>query len=124
MAAYKEQYYTLEESEMQDLIAKSKAGDTTAKKELLQVFNNFLNKYVALLYHGRYNLSDYDIRRFIGLFVKDSYTRLALMKNKLKKKDHKEISEIMSRHNIYDQKVRWRRRHKTNNRHNFFSMYC
>lgn len=105
MAAYKEQYYTLEESEMQDLIAKAKAGSTTAKNELLKVFNNFLSKYVALLYHGRYNLSDYDIRRFIGLFVKNSYTRLALMKNKLTKVDHKEISEIMSRHNIHDQKV-------------------
>jgi len=124
MAAYKEQYYTLEESEMQDLIAKSKAGDAAAKKELIKVFNNFLNKYVALLYHGRYNLSDYDIRRFIGLFVKDSYTRLALMKNKLKKKDHKEVSEIMSRNNIHDQKVWRRRRYKTNNRHNLFSMHC
>ena len=102
MAAYKEQYYTLAESEMQDLIVRSKAGDATAKRELIKVFSNFLNKYVALLYHGRYNLSDYDIRRFIGLFVKDPYTRLALMRNKLKKKDHKEVSEIMSRHNIYD----------------------
>ena len=105
MAAYKEQYYTLEESEMQELIAKAKAGSASAKNQLLKVFSNFLSKYVALLYHGRYNLSDYDIRRFIGLFVKNYYTRVALMKNKLTKVDHKEISEIMSRHNIYDEKI-------------------
>lgn len=107
MAAYKEQYYNLEESEMQDLIAKAKDGSHKAKQELLKVFNNFLSKYVALIYHGRYNLGDYDIRRFIGLFVKNPYTRMALMKNKLTKKDHKDVSEVMGRHSVYGKKI-WR----------------
>lgn len=111
MAAYKEQYYNLEESEMQDLIAKAKAGDTKSKRELLQVFNNFLSKYVALIYHGRYNLGDYDIRRFISLFVKNPYVRIALMKNKLSKKDYKEISDVMGRDSLYGKKIWNRRRH-------------
>lgn len=51
MASYKEQYYSLEESEMQELIAKAKNGDEKAKSELLKVFNNFLTKYVSMLYY-------------------------------------------------------------------------
>jgi len=67
MASYKEQYYTLSEEEIQNLIAKAKSGNSSAQYELLKVFNNFLTKYVTLLYHGKYNLSDYDIRRFTSL---------------------------------------------------------
>ncbi len=62
---------------------------------MLKVFSNFLSKYVALIYYGRYNLADYDIRRFISLFVKNPYVRTSLMRNKLAKKDHKEVSDIM-----------------------------
>jgi DNA-directed RNA polymerase specialized sigma24 family protein len=95
MASYKEQYYSLEENEMQDLIARAKGTDLEAKEELLKVFNNFLTKYVSLLYHGRYNISDYDIRRFISLFVKDSYVRFALMKNNLNQAGYKHVVEVM-----------------------------
>lgn len=95
MAAYKEQYYNLEEIEMQELIAKAKTGDSKSQEELLKVFHNFLTKYVALLYYGRYSISDYDVRRFIGLFIKDQYTRFALMKNKINKKAFKEVNEVM-----------------------------
>ena len=95
MAAYKEQYYNLKESEMQELIAKAKSGNSKAQEELLKVFHNFLTKYVSLLYYGRYNISDYDVRRFIGLFVKDNYIRFALMKNKVNKQTLKKINEVM-----------------------------
>jgi len=95
MASYKEQYYSLEENEMQDLIAKAKSGDHAAKQELLNVFSNFLTKYVSLLYHGRYNISDYDVRRFISLFVKDSYVRFALMRNNLNQAGYKHVTEVM-----------------------------
>lgn len=95
MAAYKEQYYSLEENEMQELIAQAKKNNSVSKQQLLNVFNNFLSKYVALIYHGRYNLGDYDIRRFISLFVKNPYVRIALMKNKLSKNDYKEVSDVM-----------------------------
>lgn len=95
MASYKEQYYSLEESEMQDLIAKAKRNEPGAKEELLKVFNNFLTKYVSLLYHGRYSIGDYDIRRFISLFVKDPYVRFALMKNKLNQAGYKHVVEVM-----------------------------
>ncbi len=50
MGSYKEQYYSLEESEMQDLIAQAKKGNKKAMAELLNVFHNFLTKYVTMLY--------------------------------------------------------------------------
>lgn len=93
--SYKEKYYTLKEEEMQDLITKAKEGSTAAQERLLEVFDNFLSKYVALLYYGRYSLSDYDIRRFVSLFVKDQYARFALNKNKLTPSAAKEVNECM-----------------------------
>jgi helix-turn-helix protein len=50
MASFKEQYYKLEEEEMQVLIAKAKGGSEKSQEELLKVFNNFLSKYVTMLY--------------------------------------------------------------------------
>jgi len=95
MTAYKEQYYSLEENEMQDLIAKAKSGSVKSQEELLKVFSNFLTKYISLLYYSKYNLNDYDIRRFISLFVKDPYTRFALMKNKMSNSHLKVVNECM-----------------------------
>lgn len=95
MTAYKEQYYTLAENEMQDLIAKAKSGSSGSQEELLKVFSNFLTKYISLLYYSKYNLNDYDIRRFISLFVKDPFTRFALMKNKLSSQNLKVVNECM-----------------------------
>jgi len=79
MASYKEQYYNLEEEEMQRLIQEAKNGSGKAKEELLKVFNNFLTKYVTMLHVGKYSFSDYDIRRFMSLFVKDTFVRYALL---------------------------------------------
>ena len=101
MAAYKEQYYNLSEDDMQELIAKAKTGNEKAQNELIKVFNNFLTKYTTLLYHGKYNLNDYDIRRFTSLFIKDSYIRFALMKNKLNQGGYKHVNEVLKRHSIY-----------------------
>ena len=95
MTAYKEQYYSLEENEMQDLIAKAKKGSAKAQEELLKVFSNFLTKYISLLYYGKFNLNDYDIRRFISLFIKDPGTRFALMKNKMSGSNMRVINECM-----------------------------
>lgn len=53
MANYKEQYYNLEEHEMQDLILKAKKGSTKSQEELLKVFNNFLTKYVSMLFYRK-----------------------------------------------------------------------
>lgn len=53
MAAYKEQYYSLEEHEMQALIERAKKDDSLAQRELLKIFNNFLTKYTTMLYHRK-----------------------------------------------------------------------
>jgi hypothetical protein len=95
MAAYKEQYYSLEEHEMQDLIEKAKKGNNHSQEELIKVFNNFLTKYTTMLYHGKYNLNDYDIRRFIALFIKDNYARMALVRNKMNKQSIAVVNETM-----------------------------
>ena len=96
MAAYKEQYYSLKEEEMQALITKAKTGSSKAQEELLKVFNNFLTKYSTMLYVGKYSYSDYDVRRFISLFVKDPFVRLSLMKNKLNQAGYKHVNECIS----------------------------
>jgi helix-turn-helix protein len=56
MASFKEQYYKLEEEEMQALIAKAKGGSEKSQEELLKVFNNFLSKYVTMLYTRKVQL--------------------------------------------------------------------
>lgn len=114
MASYKEQYYSLEEHEMQDLIKRAKSGNTKASEELLKVFNNFLTKYVTMLYVGKYSLNDYDIRRFVSLFVKDNFTRFALMKNKMNSAHAKVVFEAMNRNKLYDKKILYGRGRKTN----------
>lgn len=95
MAAYKEQYYNLPEEELQDLIAKAKHGNDYAQMELLKIFNNFLTKYVTMLYYGKYNIGDYDIRRFAALFVKDPNIRRYLLRNKLNDQGYKHVQECM-----------------------------
>ena len=95
MSSYKEQYYALEEEEMQRLIAETKRGIRSSQEEILKVFSNFLTKYISLLYYGKYNLSDYDIRRFISLFIKDPFIRFSLMKNKINNNTMKAVNETM-----------------------------
>jgi hypothetical protein len=56
MASFKEQYYKLEEEEMQSLIAKAKGGSEKSQEELLKVFNNFLTKYVTMLHTRKVQL--------------------------------------------------------------------
>lgn len=92
---YKETYYSLPEEEMQTLIAKAKTGSHKDQEELLKVFDNFLSKYSALLYYNRFNLNDYDIRRFISLFIKDPFTRFALRKNNVTGQAMKDVQECM-----------------------------
>lgn len=93
--SYKETYYSLKEDEMQELIAKAKTGSSKHQEELLKVFNNFLTKYTSMLYYGKYNLNDYDIRRFISLFIKDPGTRFSLMRQKFTQPVIKNVNECM-----------------------------
>jgi RNA polymerase sigma factor (sigma-70 family) len=93
---YKEQYYTLEEDEMQALIVAAKQGDDRAQMELLKIFDNFLRKYTNLLYNGKYNLGDYDIRKFVALFVKDPNVRHFLVRNKLNASGSKHVREAIN----------------------------
>lgn len=95
MSSFKEQYYSLEEEEMQALIAGAKKGLSKDQEQLLNVFHNFLTKYISLLYYGKFNLNDYDIRRFISLFVKDQFVRFAISKNKMNTNHIKHINECM-----------------------------
>lgn len=95
MTSFKEQYYSLEEEEMQALIAGAKKGLAKDQEQLLNVFHNFLTKYISLLYYGKFNLNDYDIRRFVSLFVKDQFVRFAISKNKMNSNHLKHINECM-----------------------------
>jgi len=105
MGSYKEQYYNLDEEEMQKLIAEAKNGNQKSQKELVKVFNNFLTKYTTMLYYGKYNFNDYDIRRFTSLFVKDPFVRFSLIKNKLNLAGYKHVNEVLRRNYLYGKKI-------------------
>lgn len=92
---YKETYYSLSEDEIQLLISKAKSNNGPAQTQLLEIFNNFLTKYVTLLYYGKYNLNDYDLRRFTALFVPDANVRFFLLRNKLTAGGYKHVSECL-----------------------------
>lgn len=87
--------YNLSEEEMQSLIDSAKGGIGRAQNELLTIFDNFLSKYVDLLYYGKYNMGNYDTRRFIALFVKDPSIRYYLLRNKLTAAGHKQVGEVI-----------------------------
>lgn len=95
MPSYKEQYYTLDEEEIQELIVKAKTGSNKYQTEILNVFDNFLKKYVSLIFVGKYNLNDYDIRRFVSLFIKDPSLRFRVMKNQMNGSTAKGVQEVM-----------------------------
>lgn len=95
MAEYSEQYYDLPEEEIQELVRRAQNHEDRAQEELLKVFGNFLTKYRTLLYNGKYSLGDYDVRRFIGLFVKDKAVRGLLAKNKLNPHSSKKVNEVV-----------------------------
>ncbi len=92
---FKEIYYSLSEEEMQELLARAKTGNDSAQLELLKIFNNFLTKYINLLFYSRYNIKDYDIRRFIALFIKSPFLRSALLRNKLTAPEYKQVAGVI-----------------------------
>src|SRR5688572_14688804 len=87
-------YYQLPEDELQEVLTRAKAGDTKAQLQLIKIFDNFLSKYVALLYKGKYDLHDYDIRRFVGLFVTNTDTKNRLRYNKITYKTYQDVAEV------------------------------
>lgn len=92
--------FDLPEEEIQDLLASAKSGSTKAQERLFVVFDNFLNKYVQLLFGSKFNLkSSPDIRNFIALYVGDPKIRFPLLKNKLDANGYRQVSEVISRLN-------------------------
>lgn len=90
-----EKYYALSEEEMQSLLKDAKKGVERAQNELLKIFDNYLRKYVALLYFGKYDLKNYDIRTFIVLFVADPALRAGLKHQKMAAPGYKAVAEIV-----------------------------
>lgn len=89
------EYYSLSEDEMQALIVRAQSHDSKAQERLLEVFHPYFNKYFMLLHHGKIDLSFYDIRRFIGLFVGDKALNYYLARNKLDKDGLSKVRDIM-----------------------------
>ncbi len=80
---FQEMYYSLDEDEMQAYITSAKNGNQRALEDLFKILNNMLSKYVNLLYHTRFKMADFDMRRFIALYVPEPYVRRYLLSNKL-----------------------------------------
>lgn len=92
---YTESYYDLTEDEMQAIIKRAQGGEGAAQLELLEIFDNFLTKYATMLYYNKYSLGDYDIRRFISLFVPDPTIRRYLGRNKLNLEGRRHVHDVM-----------------------------
>lgn len=90
-------YYTIPEEEMQELLQEAKNGSHKAQTLLLDKFDPFLSKYISLLYYGVYDVNNYDMRKFISLFVKDTGVRYHLLRNKLNDGGRKHVAETMAR---------------------------
>lgn len=88
------QKYELTDDEIQLLVEQAQQNDTVALSELFKIFGNFLDKYIILLYDGRFSYQDYDIRRFLALFVKDPTVRYPLIRNRLKPHQIKHVNDI------------------------------
>jgi hypothetical protein len=88
-------YYNLPEEDMQFIIEKAKNNSPRHQEELLVVFNNFISKYTSLLFRGKYDLHDYDLRRFIALFVTDKNIRIRLRRNQINHNTYKAVNETM-----------------------------
>jgi hypothetical protein len=80
---FRQRYYNLPEDEMQGLVVEAQQGDPHAQERLLETFANFLSKYSTLLFTGKLNLKDDDLRKFVGLYVKDPMVRRHLLGNRL-----------------------------------------
>lgn len=87
-------YYHLPEEEIQDLVKRSQQGDEDALAYLLKIFENFIQKYVNLLYHGQLGLHNNDIRQFLKLFVNNTRLKQRLGQNKLNMHDRQELQTI------------------------------
>lgn len=96
MADISKEYYPISEDEMQALIVRSQAGDKRATQELLTLFEPYINKYVSLLYYGKYDLKFYDIRRFIHLFVPDKKVGYYLMRNKINEAGREQVLDVIN----------------------------
>ncbi len=94
-ASISRKYYTIPEEELQAIIVRAKSGDVAAQEQLLVVFDNFLKKYTALLFHKRCDLRDYDIRKFISLFARRGYSG-AIQRNQIDDKVYKEVNEVLN----------------------------
>lgn len=89
-------YYHLPEEEVQSLVSAYQNGDEQAAAQLLQIFGNFINKYVSVLYNGNMMLNNNDVRQFLKLFVNDKALKQKLGKNRLSYADKNQLAEILS----------------------------
>lgn len=88
-------YYDIPEEEMQEIIARAQKGSTADQNKLLEIFHNFLEKYVSMLRSGRYDLRDYDIKQFVTLYIGSKTLVQKIRRNQLSLKSYKEVSSVM-----------------------------
>jgi len=95
MPKYVEKKFDLSEEEIQDLIQRSKNGDTVAQARMLEVFGNLLSKYVAFLMHGKWNIDEADMRYFVRMWVIDPNVGYHLKARKLNSAGYKHVNECI-----------------------------
>lgn len=103
---YNKEFHHLSEDEMQVLINSAKDGDDKSYDRLFIIFDNYLSKYFSLLRYGRIPFEDYDVRRFVALFMTNAKDRQRFLRKALgngtREAVIKEFNGIVFMTNRYD----------------------
>lgn len=76
------QYSNEQHSHIDSLVKMYQDGDKQAAEELIERFNPYLMKFFNILRKGVIDLSDYDSRKFISLFVINKEVRRVIVYNR------------------------------------------
>ena len=91
-------YYDLEEAEIQRIVAAAQKGSVKDQHRLMEIFSNFLEKYVNILYNQFFDLRDYDTKQFVLLYVPGkSPLGQKIKTNQLNLTSYKEVSKVFGR---------------------------
>ena len=102
-------YWDLDEEDLQLIIWQAQLGQSEewsdqyravsakAVDQLLEIFDNYLSKYIAMLWDNKFNLNHWDIRYFINMFNPNKELAQNIKRKNFNKKTVKGAHEVIGR---------------------------
>ncbi len=81
---------------IEELVARYQEGDQAAATELIDTFQNYLDKFAGVLVDGVVDLRNRDTRNFIILFIADEGVRKSLRRARYNKAVHSAAYDVVS----------------------------